>query len=122
VSASAELRRTRSRAGDSLVYHRAKWQCQMETCLRPDGRAIDPGLRGTAEPWAPSIDHIIPLVSGGRDIPSNKRAAHRQCNQEAGPSGTARLPEPGPPLTTRIGDLFPGLARLASGEAAADGQ
>jgi 5-methylcytosine-specific restriction endonuclease McrA len=115
VSAAKEVHRRRDRAGDGLVYHRARWQCQMEECLHPDGRAIDPALRGTVGPWAPSIDHTVPLVSGGRDTSSNKRAAHRQCNQEAGPPGTARLDEPGPPLTTRIGDLFPGLARLADG-------
>jgi hypothetical protein len=114
MSASAEIRRRRDRSGDSAVYHRDRWQCRMPQCLCPAGRAIDPALRGDPGPWSPSIDHVVLLADGGPDTPDNKRAAHKRCSQADGEgSGSVRLPEPGPHLSSRIGDLFPALADLA---------
>jgi 5-methylcytosine-specific restriction endonuclease McrA len=71
----------RDRSLDSAVYRRDRWQCQVPECLHPDGRAINPRLRGKDDPWAPSVDHVIPQVGGGADSMENLRAAHRWCNQ-----------------------------------------
>jgi 5-methylcytosine-specific restriction endonuclease McrA len=69
---------------DSEIYRRDSWTCQMPACLCPDGRAIDPELTGHGTlPWAPSVDHIVPVVLGGRDDAANKRAAHQLCNADA---------------------------------------
>lgn len=68
---------------DEQVYRRDKWVCLMPACACPDGRVIDPALTGLQEPWAPSVDHVIPLSQGGLDNAPNKRAAHAKCNQEA---------------------------------------
>jgi 5-methylcytosine-specific restriction endonuclease McrA len=40
-------------------------------------------LLGVDDPWAPSIDHVVPLFEGGRDMESNMRAAHKLCNNHA---------------------------------------
>lgn len=81
---SRASRRVRGHLGaretHSLVYRRDKWTCRMEECLCPEGRAIDPALRGTDGPWSPSIDHIVPLSFNGDDDPRNMRAAHKRCN------------------------------------------
>ena len=101
--------KNRQRDLDTLVYHRAAWQCQMPECLCPDGRKIDKALRGTDTPWSPSIDHIRPLASGGSDQLRNKRAAHKECNRagaEDQQQRQARTVQPG--LSYRIGDLFSG--------------
>jgi 5-methylcytosine-specific restriction endonuclease McrA len=68
---------------DEQIYRRDKWVCLMEQCLCPDGPVIDPALAGTGDPWAPSIDHVIPIGSGGLDCARNKRAAHARCNNNA---------------------------------------
>ena len=102
-------KRRNNRQLDGLVYHRAAWQCQMPECLCPDGRKIDRCLRGTNDPWAPSIDHIKPVAVGGGEALTNKRAAHRECNRAAAEEQLqqrARAREPG--LSYRIGDLFSG--------------
>ncbi len=112
MSASKSRHRTRNRRTDNLVYHRAGWQCQMPECMCPDGRQIDRSLRNTVEPWAPTIDHIIPMSEGGSDELVNKRAAHRICNQDAAVLDSVGLPSPGPPLASTIGDLCPELAKL----------
>jgi hypothetical protein len=106
-------RRSRQQALHNVVYHRAAWQCQMPECLCPGGRKIDRELRGTDDPWAPTVDHIRPLAVGGPDSRANMRAAHRECNR-AGAELQLNLParpKP-PPLTVTIGDLFPDLALL----------
>lgn len=112
---------SRDRSGEdrqvhSSVYHRDKWLCQMPGCLCPDGRAIDPALRGTDDPWAPSIDHAVEVARGGPDEKWNMRAAHRQCNgADARALGTQLTREENVPvaITVTIGDLFPWLAELA---------
>lgn len=94
------------------VYERDGWQCQMPRCLCPSGRAIDPGLRGTYDPWAPSIDHVVWRSMRGSNRLENLRAAHRQCNMsDAGNPGPKERPRPSRPaahLSYKIGDLFPG--------------
>lgn len=55
------------------------WVCQMERCIHPNGRGIDPQL-SPQHRWAGTGDHIIPISCGGPDVMSNLRAAHRACN------------------------------------------
>ena len=61
------------------VFERDGWQCQIAECLCPQGRAIDPTLKGS--PWAGQIDHVRPLARGGSDLKENLQAAHRACNR-----------------------------------------
>lgn len=35
-------------------------------------------------PLAPSRDHVVPVVRGGKNLPNNLRAAHRCCNTRRG--------------------------------------
>ena len=65
------------------VLERDGWQCRMPVCLCPDGRAIDPDLRGTHDPWAPSVDHAVERRQGGDWTADNLRAAHIKCNEAA---------------------------------------
>src|ERR1700723_2328184 len=76
---------------DAEIYRRDNWTCRMPRCLCPDGRAIDPGLASCPVSWAPSVDHVIPLVQGGRDDAANKRAAHQLCNADAAVEMSRRL-------------------------------
>jgi HNH endonuclease len=87
----------------------------MPECLCPDGRKIDKQLRGTNDPWSPSIDHIQTLATGGSDRLTNKRAAHKRCNQAGAvlqQKGAAKGRPAPAPLTSTVGDLFPDLAKL----------
>jgi hypothetical protein len=59
----------------------------MPVCLHLDeagviDRDIDPFLKAP-DPWAPTIDHIVPRSLRGSNDPSNLRAAHAKCNQYA---------------------------------------
>jgi 5-methylcytosine-specific restriction endonuclease McrA len=81
----------------------------MPECLHPDGRALYLALRGTDDPWAPTVDHVIPLSEGGSDDKGNYRAAHFRCNQAAVGIHPAERPPPrvAPPrLTYRLGEVF----------------
>jgi HNH endonuclease len=69
-----------SKAAATRIYLRDEWTCKMPVCQCPDGRAIDPALRGKDSSWAPSIDHIILRAAGGTKRDENMRAAHRMCN------------------------------------------
>jgi 5-methylcytosine-specific restriction endonuclease McrA len=69
------------------VLRRDKYVCLMPVCLHLDesgvlDRAIDPFLKAP-DPWAPTIDHIVPRSLRGSSDPSNLRAAHAKCNQYA---------------------------------------
>jgi 5-methylcytosine-specific restriction endonuclease McrA len=66
------------------VLDRDGWQCQMPTCLCPNGRQIDPAVTDPDDPWSPSIDHVGVKADGGTDARLNLRAAHRECNLAAG--------------------------------------
>lgn len=41
-------------------------------------------LRGTYEPNAPEVDHVIPLAAGGKHVRGNLRCACRSCNGTKG--------------------------------------
>jgi 5-methylcytosine-specific restriction endonuclease McrA len=74
------VKRRKDRGADTALYERDHWWCQMPVCYCPDGREIDPALRDCNDPWAPSLDHVVPRRMGGPDLPRNLRAAHRLCN------------------------------------------
>lgn len=86
------------------VYEKSRWQCEMPVC-HADSRDIDPALRGTDDPWAPSIDHMVLLADRGRDVESNMRAAHRKCNEQ----GAKDRPRKG----YKIMEMYPDLVFLA---------
>lgn len=69
------------------VFDRDGWKCQL--C----GTAAPRRLRGTNDPLAPELDHIIPLAAGGQHTYENTQCAHRSCNMAKGarPAGQMLL-------------------------------
>jgi 5-methylcytosine-specific restriction endonuclease McrA len=55
------------------IFERDGWTCQL--CHQP----VDPTLTWPNRMMA-TIDHIIPVVRGGRHVRSNVRLAHLSCN------------------------------------------
>ena len=47
--------------------------------------------KAVPHPKAPTIDHILPLSSGGDDLKANVRLAHFICNSVRGDAGTVQL-------------------------------
>lgn len=60
------------------VFERDKWTCQICRVKTPRAR------RGTNEPNAPELDHIIPLAKGGSHTWINLQCACRRCNGAKG--------------------------------------
>lgn len=87
---------TSERVDPFVVFSRDGWRCYI--C----GEETPKLLRGTSEPRAPQIDHIIPLSSGGAHSYDNTACACRQCNLAKG--STLVLSEPLPPRIA--GPLF----------------
>lgn len=56
------------------VFERDNWVCYL--C----GRVLDPKLRGTFHPDAPTIDHVRALERGGDHTLDNVATACRSCN------------------------------------------
>lgn len=67
------------------VFKRAMWRCYL--C----GRATLPTLRGTTDPLAPELDHIVPLAMGGAHILTNVACTCRECNQAKGAAVLGQL-------------------------------
>lgn len=63
---------------NQAVFERDKWRCQL--C----GQATPKRLRGSQQPNAPEVDHIIPLSAGGGHVWSNVQCACRDCNGKKG--------------------------------------
>lgn len=62
------------RPADRLaIYDRDGWVCGF--CCEP----VDSDARHP-DPWAPSLDHIVPRSKGGSDDAGNLRLVHRYCN------------------------------------------
>lgn len=60
------------------IFQRDQWKCQacgVETPIE---------LKGTFEPNAPELDHIVPLSRGGFHAPDNCRCLCRSCNADKG--------------------------------------
>lgn len=56
------------------VFERDGWMCHLCGCKTPRR------LRGTLEPSAPELDHIVPIAKGGDHSYINTACACRQCN------------------------------------------
>lgn len=56
------------------ILKRDRWRCYICGCATPKK------LRGTCEPNAPQVDHVIPLARGGAHTESNTRCICRACN------------------------------------------
>lgn len=56
------------------VFERDRWTCQLCGCKTPKR------LKGTTDPRAPELDHIVPLGAGGPHLPENCQCACRRCN------------------------------------------
>lgn len=69
------------------VLERDGWKCHI--CKR----ATPKRLRGTYDPRAPELDHIIPIAAGGEHSRKNTACACRQCNIKKSdkPLGQLRL-------------------------------
>jgi 5-methylcytosine-specific restriction endonuclease McrA len=69
------------------VFERDRWRCQLCGVVTPKR------LRGTFDPRAPELDHIIPLAAGGEHSYRNTQCACRSCNRAKGakPLGQLRL-------------------------------
>ena len=55
------------------IYTRDKW------CCRLCGARVNRRLKWP-HPKSPSLDHIVPLSTGGADAPANVQLAHLRCN------------------------------------------
>ena len=76
------------------MYHTPQWRALRVGILERDqyvchmcggGIPVDPGPG--YQPWAGSVDHVVPVAHGGdRWDPGNLRAAHLICNVRAGAS------------------------------------
>lgn len=69
------------------IMERDGWRCQL--CSRKTPKK----LRGTYEPNAPELDHIVPLAIGGAHSRANTQCLCRECNGVKGakPLGQQRL-------------------------------
>jgi hypothetical protein len=65
----------KERVNPFRVFDRDRWTCHL--CKRKTPRK----LRGTHDPMAPELDHIIPLAAGGSHTYVNTACACRACNQ-----------------------------------------
>lgn len=76
------IRRVRHDGADRIdpreVFQRDNWMCHM--C----GKETPWYLRGTTEPNAPELDHLIPLARGGGHTMDNVACCCRECNQDRG--------------------------------------
>lgn len=84
VQATGPLRRARKAGNQSEsfdpheIFMRDGWSCQI--C----GVATPRRLRGTCEPNAPELDHVIPLAKGGPHTRANTQCSCRSCNGRKG--------------------------------------
>ena len=70
------------------VLERDRWTCKL--CGARTPRTI----RGTTDPMAPELDHVVPLSVGGEHSMENTQCACRRCNIAKGskPLGQLNLP------------------------------
>lgn len=63
------------------VFERDGWRCRICGVMTPRS------LRGTYDPCAPELDHIVPLAAGGEHSYRNTHCACRDCNGKKGDGG-----------------------------------
>ncbi|AWK90302.1 HNH endonuclease [Azospirillum thermophilum] len=68
-----------------LVFERDGWRCYQ--C----GRSTPKHLRGTTDPGAPELDHVVPIAGGGGHTYENTACCCRSCNNAKGAKVYARL-------------------------------
>lgn len=82
-------RRASTNAGDRIdpisVFERDNWRCHL--CRRSTPKR----LRGTCDPRAPELDHVVTLADGGQHTWSNVACACRQCNGRKGAKSLGQL-------------------------------
>lgn len=66
------------RVNPITIFERDGWRCQL--CGRPTPKK----LRGTYDPRAPELDHILPLALKGPHTPINLQCSCRRCNGAKG--------------------------------------
>ncbi len=69
----------------SKVFDRDGWRCGL--C----GRMTRPDKRGTNDPRAPELDHILPVSKGGDHTYANTQCACRACNIAKGATPKGQL-------------------------------
>lgn len=78
------VRRVRMRGDDGrmiesidpfFILERDGWRCYLCGVKTPKR------LRGTCEPNAPEVDHVVPVARGGSHTEDNLRCCCRRCNQ-----------------------------------------
>ena len=67
------------------VFARDGWRCHL--C----GRRTPKALRGTCDPTAPELDHIVTLADGGEHTWGNVACACRACNNAKGARSMGQL-------------------------------
>lgn len=70
----------------SVVFESARWRCHL--C----GVRCPAGLRGTIDPRAPEMDHIVPIAAGGGHTWANVALACRACNARKRSRPLGQLP------------------------------
>jgi len=75
------------RINERLVLERHGWRCQI--C----GHATPASLRGSEQPFAPELDHIIAMSRGGPHLYENVQCACRRCNGIKGDGNLRRGPD-----------------------------
>lgn len=77
----AKNNRRRARLLDAFVAHvdpQAIWDRDGGICQLCD-EPIDPGL-AWPDPMSKTLDHVLPLATGGTHEPANVQLAHALCN------------------------------------------
>jgi 5-methylcytosine-specific restriction endonuclease McrA len=67
------------------IFERDGWRCYL--C----GEPTPPELRGTKNPRAPELEHLVPIAKGGLHTRENTACACRACNWKKG-TGEAEKP------------------------------
>ena len=60
------------------IFERDGWTCQLCGVKTPRR------LKGTTDPRAPELDHIVPIAAGGPHVQENVQCACRKCNSRKG--------------------------------------